>query len=148
MLNYDITAGFVLDADKAIDYIKEAAAGFYNEAIELGEGYLEAIEDCIEMARQIKAGGWSWVLFREHPMAPSQFTIEEVKSAEARDKAGDIVAIASQRLDNYAPEIEACTALHPAASMADLLEARARAERFAEGITEVLKNMAGAKKEG
>lgn len=72
--------GFVLKHDAAIDYLKEAAAGFYREAVENGEECGEAIEDCASMARRIAAEGWGWVLFTEHPMAPSQLNVQEMKS--------------------------------------------------------------------
>lgn len=134
--------GFVLKHDAAIDYLKEAAAGFYREAVENGEECGEAIEDCANMAQKITAEGWDWVLFTEHPMAPSQLNVQEMKSEAPADAAGNIVKIAEQRLDSYAGEVMAYAAMHHS-SKAAMMEARKRAEQIAEDIQNYIDDMEG-----
>ena len=70
--DYDLTNGFVLNNEQALDYLEACAKGFYNEAVNLTG------DDIVAMAHIVRVEWreYEWVKFEECQMAPSGIMIK------------------------------------------------------------------------
>lgn len=86
MINkYDISKGFVLDNEQALEYLEEVAKGFYKQAVDIdGEEIGAIIDDIMTMAHAIKVewAKYEWVLFSESPMSASGINIKPMVEKE------------------------------------------------------------------
>lgn len=83
--DYDITKGFVLDNEQALEYLEEVAKGFYRHAVDIdGEEVGAIIDDIMTMAHTIKVEWreYEWVLFSESPMSASGINIKPMVERE------------------------------------------------------------------
>lgn len=83
--DYDITKGFVLDNDQALEYLEEVAKGFYHQAVDIdGEEVGAIIDDIMVMAHTVKVEWqkYEWVLFSESPMSASGINIRPMTVKE------------------------------------------------------------------
>lgn len=77
--DYDLTSGFVLNNEQALDYLEACAKGFYNEAVNLtGDDIGAIIDDIVAMAHIVRVEWreYEWVKFEECQMAPSGIMIK------------------------------------------------------------------------
>ena len=82
---YDISKGFVLDNEQALEYLEEVAKGFYEHAVDIdGEEIGAIIDDIMTMAHAIKVewAKYEWVLFNESPMSASGIMIKPMVEKE------------------------------------------------------------------
>lgn len=89
--DYDLTEGFVLSNEQALDYLEACAKCVYNEAVNLsGDDIGVIIDDIVAMAHIVRVDWrkYEWVKFEECPMAPSGIMIKpmvERRTYENRD---------------------------------------------------------------
>lgn len=83
--DYDITKGFVLDNEQALEYLEEVAKGFYRQAVDIdGEEIGAIIDDIMTMAHAVKVEWqkYEWVLFSESSMSASGINIRPMTVKE------------------------------------------------------------------
>lgn len=83
--DYDITKGFVLDNEQALEYLEEVAKGFYHQAVDIdGEEIGAIIDDIMTMAHMVKVEWqkYEWVLFSESSMSASGINIKPMTVKE------------------------------------------------------------------
>lgn len=83
--DYDLTGGFVLNNEQALEYLEACAKCFYKQAVDIdGEEIGAIIDDIMTMAHAIKVewAKYEWVLFSESPMSASGIMIKPMVEKE------------------------------------------------------------------
>ena len=78
----DLDNGFVLNQKQALEYLKECAVNWFENATEDGESITAQIDDLVGMANKIYAENWEWVLFERFDMSASGIVIKQMTAGE------------------------------------------------------------------